>query len=138
LIASLDALLECLLACNPAGVAWTFPYPGTPRPWLRPDAAVSTISPVLDRLAHAGIPTWVNGLPACLLGRHAATLRRAANRWYVDADHQGQQALLFFPDVLAFHKGEACRFCSADPVCDGFFKEWLQQPGWPGLSPLEP
>ena len=130
-------LLACLLAARPAGVAWTFPYPGTPGPWLRPDEAVASISPVLDRLEAAKVPSWVNGLPACLLGRHAKTLRRAANRWYVDADRQAGAALLFFPDVLAFHKSESCRFCAADAVCDGFFKEWLQQPGWPGLTPLD-
>lgn len=134
----LDALAELLLAARPAGAAWTFPYPGTPGPLVPPDEAVRRLSPTLRALRQAGIATWVNGLPACFLGEHAQTLRRAANRWYVDADHQGTQALLFFPDVLRFHKGETCRFCSADPVCDGFFQAWLRQPGWPPLRPLTP
>jgi hypothetical protein len=54
----------------------------------------------------------------------------------VDADHQLEGALLFFPDVVAFFKGEDCRFCRCDTKCDGFFATYLRRPGFPPLSPL--
>ena len=58
-------------------------------------------------LTQAGVQVDLKGLPSCYLGELAALNRRSANRWYVDADHQLDQALMFFPDVVSFHKDEA-------------------------------
>jgi hypothetical protein len=91
---------------------------------------------VLPKLSDAGVRVAVKGLPACYLGEWKHLAGRTANRWYVDADHQLDRALLFFPDVVAFHKGEACRFCPADGACDGFFATYLRRPGFPPLRPL--
>lgn len=55
----------------------------------------------------------------------------------MDADHQQSKALLFFPDVVAFHKDEACRFCRLDTSCDGFFAAYLRRPGFKPLEPVE-
>jgi hypothetical protein len=55
----------------------------------------------------------------------------------VDADHQCDEALLFFPDVVAFHKDEVCRFCPGDSACDGFFATYLRRAGFPPLRPLD-
>ncbi len=44
---------------------------------------------------------------------------------------------MFFPDVLAFHKADVCRFCTLDGACDGFFTRWLGLPGFPPLEPLQ-
>lgn len=134
----IDALPGVLATLHPDGAAFTFPFPlgeGPPPP--PPDVVMRRLGPILDALADQGQHAWVNGLPACFVGPYGANLRRATNRWYVDADHQQADALLFFPDVLAFHKADICRFCAADPTCDGFFARWLSQPGWPALRPLE-
>ena len=134
----LDAVAEVLAGARPAGAAFAFPFPGAnPARVASPDQAVRALGPALARLRSAGVHAWVNGLPACFLGANAASMRRTGNRWYVDADHQGDRALLFLPDVLRFDKRDACRFCAADPVCDGFFDEWLARPGWPALRPLD-
>jgi hypothetical protein len=55
----------------------------------------------------------------------------------VDADHQAESALLFFPDVVRFHKADVCRFCSANGNCDGFFATYLRRAGFPALQPIE-
>jgi hypothetical protein len=52
----------------------------------------------------------------------------------VDADHQLDEALLFYPDVVAFTKTDVCRFCSADSTCDGFFATYLRRDGFPALK----
>jgi hypothetical protein len=134
----LSAVADMLAEAAPAGAAFSYPFPGAaPAAVATPVRAVAELGPALDRLQTAGVHAWVNGLPACFLGPHAASMRRTGNRWYVDADHQADAALLFLPDVLRFDKGDACRFCAADPVCDGFFDAWLARPGWPALRPLD-
>lgn len=82
--------------------------------------------------------SWrVQGLPACYLGPHHLRTRRASNRWYVDAEHQMEAALRFFPDVTQFHKEDGCRFCTADGHCDGFFAQWAGRPEFPPMEPLD-
>lgn len=120
---------------------FTYPFPTGPRAIAEtPPAAVAVaaLRAALPLLLARGVPVAVKGLPACYLGPLASTLRRTGNRWYVDADHQLDRALLFFPDVVAFHKGEACRFCAASDACDGFFRAWLDRPGAQPLHPVEP
>jgi hypothetical protein len=132
-----DALAH-LVSLAPAAVTLTHPFPTAgDAAGLAPLPAVrAALDAALARLDTAGLPARVKGLPACHLGPHAGRLGRTANRWYVDAEHQAADALLFFPDVVAFHKDDACRFCAADPTCDGSFAEWLAQPGAPPLTPL--
>ncbi len=122
-------------------VTFTFPFPvdGSVSAEVPPPArAVAALREVLPVLAEAGVRAAIKGLPACYLGDLRALAGRTANRWYVDADHQLDKALLFFPDVVAFHKGESCRFCAADATCDGFFATYLRRGGVPPLRPLEP
>ena len=69
---------------------------------------------------------------------HARLVRKSQNRWYVDADHQKEAALLFFPGVVTFAKGDVCRFCAADGACDGALPAWAGRPGNPPLRPFEP
>ena len=133
----LDALLPALIDGRPDELVWTLPFPsGTPP--APPDltqvrAALSRAEPAC---AAAGIPTSIKGLPACLGPELQITRRRTGNRWYVDADHQGDKALLFLPEVVRFHKSDGCRFCREDADCDGYFAEYLDA-AEVALRPLE-
>ena len=121
-----------------AGFTYPFPVDGSAAAEVPPPAAARAgLDRVLPGLVAAGIGVDVKGLPHCYLGPWARYARRTGNRWYVDADHQRGEALLFFPDVVAFFKGEDCRFCAADGACDGFFATYLRRPGFSKLQPIE-
>ena len=134
----LDSTVDALLELRPVAVTLSHPFPtGTAAETVAPLENVRrALDDALPRLRAAGLPVRLKGLPACHLGPHAAHLGRTANRWYVDAEHQREDALLFLPDVLSFHKDDVCRFCSADPVCDGSFAAWLALPGSTPLRPI--
>ena len=132
----LRELAATLASACPQHVVLTYPFPaGQDRPTPRPAAVAAALAAALPILDAAGLAVSIKGLPACYLGAQAHRLRRTGNRWYVDADHQQQDALLFFPGVVSFYKGESCRFCSADTSCDGFFTRYLRR-GFPPLEPL--
>jgi len=133
----LSAAARVLRAAGPRWITFTYPFPingGDSATLPPPPRAVAALRPALRILGDRAVT--IKGLPACLLGEAAAFLRRTSNRWYVDADHQKEAALLFFPKVVSFYKEDVCRFCSADPTCDGFFAAYLRRPGFPPLSPL--
>ena len=137
---SLGPAARVLSKAEPNSLTFTYPFPingneATTAP--RPQRVMSALRSVLPTLDKAGINVQIKGLPACHLGPEAHRLAKTHNRYYVDADHQVGEALMFFPDVVRFHKGEACRFCSADPDCDGFFATYLRRPGFPPLCPVE-
>jgi hypothetical protein len=139
-LAGLDDAISHLIALRPDAVTLTHPFPAGTDP--NDLAGLSELREGLDaalpRLDAAGLPARIKGLPACHLGPHAGRLARTANRWYVDAEHQRGDALLFFPDVVSFHKDDSCRFCDADARCDGSFADWLARPGAHPLRPIEP
>jgi hypothetical protein len=139
-LACLDDAISHLIALRPDAVTLTHPFPAgvDPRALAELEDVRAGLDSALSRLDAAGLPARIKGLPACHLGPHAGRLARTANRWYVDAEHQRGDALLFFPDVVAFHKDDICRYCDADSRCDGTFAEWLARPGAPPLRPLEP
>ncbi len=135
----LEAIARVLLRTQTRMVSFTYPFPvdGSVAAEVPPPAAVmAALGRVLPGLMAAGVQVDIKGLPRCYLGPWAACARRTGNRWYVDADHQTAGALLFFPDVVAFFKGEDCRFCTADAACDGFFATYLRRPGFPELRPF--
>ena len=116
---------------------WPFPIAGNSSgqvPGVR--AAVRALERAVPILERAGVTVGVKGLPGCYIGGLSRLLWKSANRWYVDADHQCGDAVLFYPEVARFHKDEACRFCRLDGRCDGFFSTYLRRPGFPPLSPL--
>ncbi|MDP2312618.1 MAG: hypothetical protein Q8P41_06910 [Pseudomonadota bacterium] len=121
-----------------ATVTFTYPFPtgGPEAPPTVPEA-LAVLADAVPIVVGEGIGVAIKGLPACWLGRYAPYLRKSANRWYVDADHQLGAALLFFPGVVAFAKADACRFCAADAGCDGFLPAWGGQPGNPPIRPVE-
>lgn len=135
----LPAAVRVAVAGSVRGHTFTFPFPvdggqsATAPPAAR---AVRALEPLVPVLEAAAVGVAIKGLPACYLGPLGGRVRRSANRWYVDADHQKERALLFFPDVVRFHKDAACRFCAADGRCDGFFATYLRRPHFPVLSPL--
>lgn len=113
-------LVTALRAANAGRIVLTWPFPpGDPPP---PAASLHPALAQVGRLLE-GEPWGVKGLPPCVLPPETPTWR-SANRWYVDAAHQLGEALLFFPDVVRFIKIEACRFCQADPRCDGIIEPW--------------
>jgi hypothetical protein len=122
-------------------LTFTFPFPvdGSAASDVPPAArAVAALREVVPAAEAAGLRVAIKGLPLCYLGPLARLSDRTANRWYVDADHQLDRALRFFPDVVAFHKDEQCRFCPLDARCDGFFATYLRRPGFGPLRPVEP
>ena len=130
---------------------FTFPFPVDGQAEDIPPAprAVAAGAPAVRLLTEAGVRVWLKGLPGCYLGAAGLSaptsagsaltdlIHRSANRWYVDADHQRERALMFFPDVVAFFKEDTCRFCALDGRCDGFFATFLRRPGFPPLVPVE-
>jgi hypothetical protein len=125
----LDAIVDRAIAHRVRRIVLTWPFPSEERE-LPPGSSVAIAAlpgPVASARA-AGIPIAIKGLPACLLrdlpdGRSLAS--RTRNRWYVDADHQRDRALLFFPDILRFSRPDTCRHCVLAPGCDGVAERWL-------------
>lgn len=103
-------------------LTWPFPVAGQAPP-PRADAVVSALAGVLPGM---GREVEAKGIPRCVLAGLPVRVSRTSNRWYVDADHQRERALLFVPDVLQLAKREACRFCTEDPSCDGVAERWLE------------
>jgi hypothetical protein len=137
-IAQLDRVAALVASLAPDSCTFSYPYPSgaeQPAPPL-PRALLPALGAAVAALESAGAEPRIKGLPACYLGPLAPRLQPSSNRWYVDAEHQRAEALLFFPDVLGFHKADACRFCARDDRCDGFFAAWLSLPGFPALEPL--
>lgn len=140
---ALSALLpaaRAIAAAQPRSATFTYPFPiSGDRASAAPPvpAVVAALGPAVRELERCGVRVGIKGLPACYLGEMSRLCARSANRWYVDADHQKEDAILFFPGVVRFHKEDACRFCRADGACDGFFASYLRRPTSPPLSPIE-
>lgn len=134
----LSRIAAALARLGPQQTNLTYPLPTSERLRSVPEPAEATaaIAEAVVVLESAGRAVNIKGLPVCYLAGLARLVRRTNNRWYVDADHQQDQALLFFPGVVSFHKEDTCRFCTADAHCDGFFSEYLSRDGFPALSPL--
>ncbi|MFT5680039.1 MAG: hypothetical protein ACI8RZ_000944 [Myxococcota bacterium] len=136
----LPSIAAALAVLGPQQTNLTYPLPTSER--LRPvpaqAQAISAVTTAATVLESAGRAVNIKGLPVCYLGELARLVRRTHNRWYVDADHQQDRALLFFPGVVSFHKEDTCRFCTADAHCDGFFTEYLSRDGFPALAPITP
>ncbi len=134
---ALDGLTDALLALPPRSrpdrvvLAWPFPgHDGDALPHV-PTAAARARG-VRERLDAAGLVAMLRGLPPCLDG---STDGRTRNRFYVDADHQGDDARLWVPDVVQYLKPDSCRVCRMSARCDGVPAPWLQSGI---LGPLEP
>ncbi|MDP2305442.1 MAG: hypothetical protein Q8P18_05400 [Pseudomonadota bacterium] len=141
---ALPSLVEATTLAREGGAAsvtFTYPFPTGSFPSeadLPPSvpeavAALASAIPLVD----GALPVAIKGLPGCWLGPHARLLRKSRNRWYVDADHQLDAALLFFPGVIAFRKADVCRFCRLDGGCDGSLPAGSGQPANPPIRPVE-
>lgn len=138
-IEKLLAVARAISRIKPDEVTFTYPFPinGSESNLTPPIArTVKLLTEAIEMLERASIRPRIKGLPACYLGEHYRLLGRSYNRFYVDADHQLNEALYFFPDVVSFQKEEICRFCSQDQNCDGFFATYLRRSGFPPLEPL--
>ena len=135
---ALDAaagMSAAVVRAGAGGVQLSYPFPGGPPPPPVPEAVAAAVAVAAVVPPHISLS--IKGLPACALPEDV--WRRASwrtpNRWYVDAQHQLQQAVLFLPDVVRFAKADRCRFCAADPRCDGYFDGPDHMPGLPPLTP---
>lgn len=122
----LAGLARGLAAVRPSRVVLTWPFPGDEEP-PHADRVAAALPEAVRALDAAGVSCGIKGLPACRLGDLGARLWRSGNRWYVDADHQRDRALLFFPDVVRFARTEECRFCAISDRCDGAPEAWLRR-----------
>jgi len=135
-VPTLPEMATRLAAATPASVAFTWPFPRAGGPAERAPTPGSWEVPLSSAIeALRGTRLVIRGLPTCHVSGHADRFRRTSNRWYVDASHQQQEAMLFLPDVVQFTKSDACRFCSMDDRCDGFFQAYIDH-GHPALAPL--
>lgn len=138
---SLEGAARVARATGVGAMTFTYPFPidGAASGEAPPPARVlAVLREVVPGLVAAGVRVAIRGLPACLLAEYAPHAGRTQNRWYVDADHQLDKALLFFPDVTAFHKGDECRFCTLNERCDGWFATYLRRPAYGRLRAVEP
>ncbi len=122
----LDDIVDRLIARPADLVVLTWPYPGGEPPPVASECA-PRVGEAICRLAEHGMDVGLKGLPVCLLSpehRTAARSWRSGNRWYVDAEHQKDDALLFFPQVVQLTRPDSCRFCVAAGHCDGVAEEW--------------
>jgi hypothetical protein len=124
----LPRIVDALAGARPDRVVLTWPMPsdeGAVDPPPAGDAAEAARA-ALRGLDAAGVPAGVKGLPHCSLGPDRDRAWRSQNRWYVDAEHQLDGALLFFPDVVRFSHADVCRFCARSRECDGAPERWLR------------
>jgi hypothetical protein len=131
-LSQIQALLPLLQRFPSPPLTFTWPYAGPAPSWAEGMTALRLAESALGRR-----PWSIKGLPPCLLGPLGTRVHKSMNRWYVDAAHQRERALRFFPDVLRLRKVDHCRFCEADPRCDGM-NPHLIRPGYPATSPLDP
>lgn len=131
-----EMLTAYLRNWNGTLVSFHYPYPSQTQP---PMHSMEQIKECLRtvQLQCPDLRIHIKGLPLCYLTPLQFPFRQTGNRWYVDSDHQKENALLFLPDVLQFHKVDACRFCRLDGLCDGFFLEHLNNGQYPPLQPPE-
>lgn len=138
----LRSILARLADIDSSGVTLVWPYPH--RAGKPPPPAAAVVAALGGVGAELGTLNWgIKGLPRCTLraveggvsldGRIWPT----ANRYYVDAEHQAELALLLRPDLLEMAKVDTCRFCKEDHRCDGVAGEWLRAGLTGGLSPVE-
>lgn len=120
-----------------AALSYPFPISGSSSELAPIASTLRALNAAVLDLERTGLSISIKGLPGCYLGELAKYIHRSSNRWYVDADHQLEQAVLFFPKVVSFTKEESCRFCSLDARCDGFFETYLRRPGFPALEPIQ-
>ena len=132
-----EELIAQLRIWKGALVSFHYPYPSqTPPSNHTVEHIRASLKQCQKQCPHLRI--HVKGLPLCYLAPLKFPFRQTGNRWYVDSDHQKDNALLFLPNVLQFHKVDACRFCPLDGQCDGFFLEHLNRGHYPPLCPPNP
>lgn len=128
-LAVLGATLAAVAAIPVDQVVLTWPLLGPEPPHA--DVVLPRLAAAVEPLRAAGIAYGLKGLPPCAVLRHGdgewIGTWRSPNRWYVDADHQTRDALLFFPDVVRFAKPDVCRFCALSQRCDGVVQGWLDR-----------
>lgn len=119
------SLSQQLADAGASRISLTWPLTGNAPP------PISDVTPIARQVARGlegrGVTVAVKGIPPCFLNKGYFTATRTQNRWYVDADHQGDSAILFFPGMLTFAKGEDCRFCIASSRCDGVPRRWMEE-----------
>ena len=116
------AHIDTLCTEIPKEITITLLYPFPLSPELIQSAP--PIHAIQEQMKHLPPSIQLAGLPPCLSVREG---KKTSNRWYVDADHQKESALLFFPDLLRYYKSESCRFCVKNASCDGFFVDYLNE-----------
>lgn len=134
-VRALSGGLDRIVAARPDRVVLTWPFPPHGDP--APVAGVRARLPEwVTALGAGGLEVAVKGLPPCLLGDVRPHHARSRNRFYVDARHQGDDALLFFPDVVRFTQVDGCRHCALSTRCDGVAEAWWEQGRLPGVNPI--
>lgn len=135
-----DTCIEQLRMSSLDTVVFHYPYPGAnEKPEYDLSLLISKLELVKKAFENSPLKIFCKGLPICYLHPLDFSYQQTQNRWYVDADHQKEEALLFLPDVIQYHKADSCRFCSFDSKCDGFFLSHLKTGQFPHLrDPLFP
>lgn len=124
-LASIDEDVGQFIEAGVARIVLTWPLVSAEPP---PHASqvLERIHGVIQACDAAGVPVGVKGFPLCVLGTHLKRAWRSKNRFYVDAEHQRDNALLFFPEVIQLQKLDRCRQCAVSHKCDGAPPKWLE------------
>jgi hypothetical protein len=129
-------LLACLERTPPDLIVITWPYVGEGLESLSTDQVVD-VRKAYERLAQTAARVVIKGMPACIVDFCDEVGTKSSNRWYVDSDHQQEEAILFFPNVVRFSKAEACRFCAITSLCDGVPTRWASPSTMRACTPIE-
>jgi len=126
-LSSLERWTSSLLQNPTVRLVLSWPFPSESGRLPPPaEQVLPRIRPMVNRLTTSGVQVGIKGLPACVLGEFHPLVWKSANRWYVDADHRGDGALLFFPGVVRFLHPDECRFCAVNHRCDGVVEAWCR------------
>lgn len=138
-LAALPSVVERTSAARRVVFTWPFPVPGA----APPPAAGEVVRALTPWVEQVPRPT-LKGLPPCAWGQPVAPsmrplferVARTRNRFYVDAEHQLDRALTFFPDLVRWTKSDVCRRCRVDTRCDGVVGAWYDRGLAGRLEPL--
>jgi MoaA/NifB/PqqE/SkfB family radical SAM enzyme len=89
----------------------------------------AAVESAMNEASRRGIALSIQGLPWCLLGQYAQFVDPWQDRLFVDPEHQLDQALWLFEDVIGRVYPPPCALCQNSAVCHGVSRDLIAR-GW--------